>query len=411
MQEAQRYFPLYAKSDHKLLPNFITISNIESKNPETIKKGNERVIKPRFEDAAFFWQRDKSRRLDSRLKDLNGILFENKLGTLLDKTKRIESLSEKLATLIGANSTHAARAAQLCKCDLLTEMVNEFPKLQGIMGRYYAANDNEPKEVAQAIQEHYQPTQAGSEIAKSQIGKIVGICDRIDTLIGIFATGKKPTGVKDPYALRRAAFGIIRTCIEGQIDFDLPALLSHAASLLPAGLDGSLIVGEVEEFIYERLRGYLSDAGYGVDTIDAVRSVQPVSLFDFHGRIQAVHEFRKMPEAGSLAAANKRIRNILKKIDSLPDLNVNSELLTDGAEQNLYNELVKMEQAVTPIIQHREYSKALTSLASLKQTIDLFFDDVMVMDDTDSIRNNRIALVTRVNNQFSAIADISCLQS
>ena len=409
MQEAQRYFPLYAKSDHKLLPNFITISNIESKNPQTIKQGNERVIKPRFEDAAFFWQRDKSRRLDSRISDLDGILFEKQLGSLLDKTQRIESLSEKLANFISINSEHAARAASLCKCDLLTEMVNEFPKLQGIMGRYYASNDGEPKEVSQAIEEHYQPIQANGKLPSSDIGSVVGICDRIDTLVGIFATGKKPSGVKDPYALRRAALNIIRVSIERKIDFNLRDFLSHAASLLPEKLNAPAVIGEVEEFIYERLRGFF--VGYQPDTIDAVRNVRPQSLFDFYCRMQAVHKFRSLPEADSLAAANKRIRNILKKIENLPNLNIDDELLADGAERNLYNELVKMEQAVTPIINDREYGEALTLLAKLKQTIDPFFDDVMVMDEVEKVRNNRIALVTRVNNQFSAIADISCLQN
>lgn len=411
MQEAQRYFPLYSKSEHKLLPNFITIANIESKNPETIRKGNERVIKPRFEDAAFFWQRDKSRRLDSRVDDLDGILFEKQLGSLLDKVKRVEALSEKLAKEISIDPKLATRAAQLCKCDLLSEMVNEFPKLQGIMGRYYAENDGEPMEVANAIQEHYQPNHAGDDIPASSISKVVGICDRIDTLVGIFATGKKPTGVKDPYALRRAALGIIRTSIDGAVDFNLLELLTQAATLLPKKLNTSSVVAEVEEFIHERLRGYLSEAGYRADTVESVRSVLPTSLFDFHHRVQAVHEFRQLPEADSLAAANKRIRNILKKIERLPGLNVNSDLLTDGAERNLYEDLVKMEKSVAPIIEHREYNKALASLAKLKSTIDSFFDDVMVMDDADSIRNNRIALVTRVNNQFAAIADISCLQN
>lgn len=411
MQEAQRYFPLYSKSEHKLLPNFITIANIESKNPETIRQGNERVIKPRFEDAAFFWQRDKSRRLDSRVNDLEGILFEKQLGSLLDKVKRVEALSEKLAKEISIDPKLATRAAQLCKCDLLSEMVNEFPKLQGIMGRYYAENDGEPMEVANAVQEHYQPNHAGDAIPASSVSKVVGICDRIDTLVGIFATGKKPTGVKDPYALRRAALGIIRTSIDGAVDFNLPELLTQAANLLPKKLKATSVVAEVEEFIHERLRGYLSDTGYRVDTVESVRSVQPTSLVDFHRRVQAVHEFRQLPEADSLAAANKRIRNILKKIERLPGIKVNSDLLTDGAERNLYEDLIRMEKSVAPIIEHREYNKALASLAKLKSTIDSFFDDVMVMDDADSIRNNRIALVTRVNNQFAAIADISCLQN
>lgn len=411
MQEAQRYFPLYSKSDHKLLPHFVIISNIESKNPETIKKGNERVIKPRFEDAAFFWQRDKSRRLDSRSEDLAGVLFEKQLGSLLDKTKRIESLAEKLAESINLDPKLARRAAMLCKCDLLTEMVNEFPKLQGIMGRYYAEYDGEPNEVAIAIQEHYQPIQAGGDIPANNTGRIIAISDRIDTLVGIFATGKKPTGIKDPYALRRAALGIIRIAIKGQIDFDLPSQLSHAVNLLPNTLNTSSTAAEVEEFIYERLRGYFNETGYQLDTIDAVRNVHPASLVDFHRRVQAVQEFRKLPEADSLAAANKRIRNILKKIDNNSDLQINNNLLSEGAERNLYDSLIAVEESVAPIIANGEYSKALTSLATLKSTIDLFFDDVMVMEEADDVRNNRIALVSRVKSQFTAIADISCLQN
>ena len=344
MQEAQRYFPLYSKSNHKLLPHFVIISNIESKNPETIKKGNERVIKPRFEDAAFFWQRDKSRRLDSRLENLAEVLFEKQLGSLLDKTKRIESLAEMLAVLIGLDPKLARRAATLSKCDLLTEMVNEFPKLQGIMGRYYAENDGEPDEVAIAIQEHYQPIQAGSDIPAHNTGRIIALSDRIDTLVGIFATGKKPTGIKDPYALRRAALGIIRISIKGQIDFDLPNLLSHAVSLLPNTLNTSSTAADVEEFIYERLRGYFNETGYQLDTIDAVRNVRPASLVDFHLRVKAVHEFRKLPEADSLAAANKRIRNILKKIDNITDLQINNQLLSEGAERNLYDNLIAVEK-------------------------------------------------------------------
>ena len=409
MQEAQRYFPLYSKTDHKLLPNFIIISNIESKNPDTVRKGNERVIKPRFDDAAFFWQRDRQKRLDSRLDKLDGILFEKQLGSLLDKTKRIELLVEKLADTVGIDSSLAKRAAQLCKCDLLTEMVNEFPKLQGVMGKYYARHDGESSKVANAIEEHYQPIQAGGELPASNIGCVVGICDRIDTLIGVFATGKKPTGVKDPYALRRAALGVIRISIERELDFNLQEILSHAATLLPAKLKASSQVKEVEEFIYERLQGYFE--GYSADTIEAVRNVEPLSLYDFHRRMKAVHNFRNLPEADSLAAANKRIRNILKKTELLPTLKVDSNLLTERAERNLYDNLVKMEASVAPIIEQGEYSKALTSLASLKPTIDSFFDDVMVMDDEDNVRNNRLALVSRVKNQFSAIADISCLQN
>ena len=409
MQEAQRYFPLYSKQDDTLLNYFIAIANIDSKNPETVKRGNERVIKPRFDDATFFWQRDCSTRLDTKIELLNGILFEKQLGSLLDKVKRVENLCENLCGSLKIDPSSSKRAAQLCKCDLLSEMVYEFPKLQGIMGRYYALNDGESSEIANAIQEHYQPIQAGGDIAPSITGKIVAICDRVDTLVGIFSTGKKPTGVKDPYALRRAALGIVRISIEGNIDFDVRALLNQAASLLPIQLKTN--VNEIEEFIYERLRSYFTDAGFQPDTFDAVRSVNPSSLMDFNARVYAVHEFRKLPQAASLAAANKRIRNILKKVESPSELPVASKLLNESAESNLFYELIDVEKAIAPVIDKRDYTDALASLAKLKETIDSFFDEVMVMDDDLDIRNNRIALVSRVKNQFSAIADISCLQS
>ena len=410
MQDAQRYFPLFSKSDNALLPLFITIANIESKNPDTIKRGNERVIKPRFEDAKFFWERDKKISLEDRANNLAGILFEKQLGTLLDKSKRISHLTISLCEQLGVDSKHASRAALLCKSDLLSDMVNEFPKLQGIMGRYYALHDNEVDEVADAIQEHYQPTHSGGAIPNGTTGKVVALCDRIDTLIGIFATGKKPTGVKDPYALRRAALGIIRIAIEGEVDFDLVELLTKSASSLKEKLDTSSATREVLDFIYDRLRGYFLDLNIAPDTFEAVKGVQPCNLMDFADRIQAVQSFRELPESTSLSAANKRIRNILKKADSVSD-SISESLLSEKAEHELYSQLKTVTTIVSPKFDQRDYSSALSDLAKLRPSIDQYFEDVMVMDENEDIRNNRIATLAHVNKLFSTVADISLLQS
>ncbi|MDW3095910.1 MAG: glycine--tRNA ligase subunit beta [Gammaproteobacteria bacterium] len=410
MQDAQRYFPLFSKQDGKLLPLFITIANIESRNPDTIKHGNERVIKPRFDDAKFFWERDKQKSLESRTNDLQGILFEKQLGSLLEKSQRVSSLTKALCKQIDIDNKDAARAALLCKADLVSDMVNEFPKLQGIMGRYYAHNDNESVEVATAIGEHYQPLQSGSSLPSSIDGQVVALCDRIDTLVGIFATGKKPSGVKDPYALRRAALGVIRISIERNVDYDLLSLLVDSASSLDAKLKTSDSAEEVFEFIIERLRGYLIDQGVNPDTFEAVRSLKPTRLLDFNERIDAVQTFRALPEADSLAAANKRISNILKKTGSVNN-KIDSSLFSEIAEQELYKQLSALEKVVTPKFVSRHYAEALTDLAQLRSTIDTFFDDVMVMDERENIRDNRIALLANVRRLFTTVADISLLQS
>lgn len=411
MQGDQRYFPLYSKADNKLLANFITIANIDSTNPETIKRGNERVIKPRFEDAGFFWNRDCDTKLADRSAALANILFEKQLGTILDKTKRIEKLAKELAQVLEIDSTAAERAAHLCKCDLTSLMVNEFPKLQGVMGRYYASNDGEPEEVAIAIEEHYQPLQSGAKLPDTNAGKLVAISDRVDSLIGIFATGKKPTGVKDPYALRRAALGIIRITLESEQEFGLYKLLTYSASLFNDSLHANNVVAEVYDFIIERLRGYLQDQGIEPDVFEATHSVSPKSLLDFKLRIQAVDHFRKSVHAVALAAANKRIRNILKnqKTQQLPA--VNHALLNAPEEIDLDKQLERIKALVAPKISQRNYKDALTDMSELKTVIDDFFDHIMVMDEDESIRNNRIALLAKVSELFSSVADISQLQS
>jgi len=289
-------------------------------------------------------------------------------------------------------------------------MVNEFPKLQGIMGRYYANNDNEPSEIANAIEEHYQPLQSGGVLPSSTDGKVVALCDRIDTLVGIFATGKKPSGVKDPYALRRAALGVVRISIDGNVDYNLLSLLEDSAKSLEAKLDTSKSAYEVFEFILERLRGYFIDQGVKPDTFEAVRSIKPTRLLDFSDRIQAVQRFRSLAEADSLAAANKRISNILKKAKQVNN-KVDINLFSEAAEQELHKQVTAVEKIVAPKFKSRHYAEALTDLAQLRSTIDTFFDDVMVMDENENVRSNRIALLANVNRLFSTVADISLLQS
>lgn len=411
MQESQRYFPLFNAQDNVLLAYFITIANIESSCPETIKQGNERVIKPRFEDAEFFWERDKNRPLSDRSQDLNGILFEKQLGSLQEKSERVTQLATQLCTMLKINEQASVRAAQLCKNDLLTDMVNEFPKLQGTMGRYYASHDGEDAEVCVAIEEHYLPLYSGGALPATMAGKVVAICDRIDTLVGIFATGKKPTGVKDPYALRRAAIAIVRLSIETEMNFDLTQLLHHAGELLQSKLAVETAVDEVFEYIMERMRAYYQDQTIEQDIFESVRAVRPTHLLDFDQRVQAVRTFQALEESTSLATANKRIANILKKTQHQSEPVIDMALFCEEAEKMLYQQIITLENEVAPMFDDSQYSQALTTLAKLRPSIDRFFEEVMVMDENMAVRNNRIALLQKVNQAFTAAADISLIQS
>ena len=411
MQESQRYFPMFDKADGSLLPMFITVANIDSHTPATVKQGNERVIKPRFEDAGFFWQRDKEIKLVDRSTDLDGILFEKQLGSVGAKVKRITQLTQQLCSELAIDNVHALRAAQLCKNDLLTGMVNEFPKLQGIMGRYYALHDNEDAQVAIAIEEHYQPLQAGSQLPESDAGRVVAICDRIDTLTGIFASGKRPSGDKDPYALRRAAIALVRLSIESPCDFDLLALLQFSTNLLPDDIAVSTTADDVFDYIMERLRGYYAEQNVSYDIFEAVRAIKPTRLIDFDQRVQAVRAFQALPEAASLAAANKRIANILKKAEQQTFVEVDESLLSVPAEHQLHQALCQLQTDVTPLFAAQRYADALTVLSQLGPSIDQFFEDVMVMDDDIAVRNNRIAILNKVSQAFKTAADISLIQS
>ncbi len=409
MQDHQKYFPVMDQSG-ALLPHFITISNIDSRNPAAVREGNERVINPRFSDAAFFWEQDRKNSLESYREATKKITFQKQLGSLFEKTERVATLSEDIAKQMGANSSDAYRAATLSKCDLMSDMVGEFAELQGIMGRYYAQKDGETNAVADAMQQQYQPGFADDVIPASTTGKILSLADRLDTLLGIFAIGMKPTGSKDPYALRRAAIGVLRILIEGELSLDLKQLLNSAANNFNDDIKADEAVNETFAFVMERLRAYYKDQGIAGSVVDAIASVNPQRPLDFDQRVKAVTEFRKLDAAEPLAAANKRIGNILKKVEGDIPQQVDTALLTEDAEKALYQTVLDQTEKVTPLFTEAKYTEALSSLAALRDDIDSFFDHVMVMVDDEALKNNRLALLQQMRGLFLHIADLSRLQ-
>lgn len=407
MQGHQRCIPVRGKDD-RLLASFIAVANIESREPEEVRRGNERVIRPRLADAEFFWLQDRRRSLGSRLADLSAVTFHRRLGSLRERSERIAEIASTLAEHFGVDERTARRAGELCKCDLVTEMVGEFPDLQGIMGGYYALADGEGDGVAQAVKEHYRPAFAGDEIPASTVGIAVSVADRVDTLVGIFAADGPPGADKDPFALRRSAIGLLRCLIEGAYDLDLIDLLEMAAAQLPIDVDPGQIAGQVRGFCQERLRGYYAEQGFAAELFAAVAATQPRSMFDFHRRLTACGQFWHCPEAKSLAAANKRIRNILKR----------AELSTQGdpahppqgvepAEQELAAALAQSWHSAQPLIARGEYAQALQTMAALHAPVDRFFDEVLVMDEDQSRRDQRLQLLDSVRTAFSSVADIS----
>ncbi len=405
MKSHQKYFHLLR--DGKLLPSFITIANIDSKNITTIQHGNERVIRPRLADADFFWNTDRNTSLLSELNKLKTVVFQNKLGTVYEKVIRVAELAEHIALAINSDADQAKRAAMLAKCDLMTEMVGEFPELQGIMGRYYALHDKENSAVAEAILEHYMPRFASDNTPPSTLGQVVSIADKVDTLMGIFSIGQIPTGDKDPFALRRAALGVLRTIIENQLTLDLSDLLKFSSKQLPTANKNTKL--SVLEFMLERLKAYYHEMGYRPQVFEAVLATSPTAPLDFHARMQAIAEFEKSPAAESLAAANKRIANILRKNESDISVNIRPDLFETPQEKALFEALGKIEIEVDVAMQQSNYTAALTALSQLKDNIDGFFDDVMVMADDKVIRANRLALLSKLYQQFVKIADISKL--
>ncbi|MBA1146637.1 glycine--tRNA ligase subunit beta [Ectothiorhodospiraceae bacterium WFHF3C12] len=410
MQGHQKCFPVRDR-DGALLPVFITVSNIESRAPERVVEGNERVIRPRLADAAFFWEQDRRRPLAQRLDGLKRVLFQKQLGSVYEKSERVAGLCGYLAEgLGGIPAAEARRSGWLSKCDLATEMVGEFPELQGIMGHYYAVHDGEAAAVADALEAQYRPRFGGDETAAGRCGQILAIADRADTLVGIFAALGAPSGAKDPFALRRAALGLVRTIIERGLDVDLRDLLEQAATAMPATLDARAQVEPVLSFCFERLRAYYQDQGVAPEVFEAVAALRPVRPLDFDARVRACQRFLDLPEAESLTAANKRIRNILRRADSA-DLGegYREGELAEAAEQALARELGEVAARVEDLIAERAYAQALESLAGLRESIDRFFDEIMVMAQEQRTRANRLGLLAEIDRLFSAIADISQL--
>ena len=410
MQTNQKYVPVKDKQGH-LLPHFITILNIDTSNPDIVRQGNERVIRPRLGDAAFFWNQDSKKNLQNRVNDLGNVVEHNKLGSLLDKTKRMENISKLIAVQLNADTDAAMRAAHLSKTDLQTDMVGEFASLQGVMGRYYATENGESEAVANALQEQYMPRQSGGELPNSISGQILSLADKLDTLVGIFSIGIIPSGVKDPYGLRRAALGILRILVEKDLDLDIVELVKHALDQQTHPAIAEQTDLKVVDFLYDRLRGYCLDNGYLADEFDAVKTVKPSRPVDFMHRLEAVQNFRRLPEADSLAAANKRIRNILRKLDQPVESTVKSNVLSDKAEINLHAATQKAQQTAAPMLNRYDYSAALQELAGLKEPVDRFFDNVMVMTDDPALKANRLALLQQLEQLFLHIADIGKLQA
>lgn len=409
MKANQKYFHLVSKSE-QLLPHFITISNIESKDPDKVREGNERVVRPRLADAEFFWKQDKKKKLADHQAGLKKVVFQKKLGTLHEKSNRVAKLAAQLAEQLGSDRTEAERAALLGKCDLMTEMVLEFPELQGIMGRYYAGHDKEPGDIAAALDEQYMPRFAGDQLPETKTGQALALAERLDTLVGIFGIGQPPTGSKDPFALRRATLGVMRILIEKELDIDLHAMLEKAVANCTGLFETKGVVDQVFDFCMERLRAYYQDEGISHDVFDAVLARHPHSPLDFAQRIHAVSAFRKMAEAESLAAANKRIGNILKKNEGdIPQL-VDTALLIESEEKSLLTAMEAIAEKVIPLIDARDYQPAMQELAKLRETVDAFFDKVMVMADDIQVRQNRLALLQKMHQLFMGIADLSCLQ-
>lgn len=408
MKEHQKYFHL-TDAEGQLMPYFITIANIESTDPKKVIEGNEKVIRPRLADAAFFFETDKKRTLESRIDDLKNIVFQKDLGTLHEKAVRVAAIAKHIAGQLGQDQAKAERAAMLAKTDLMTDMVFEFTDLQGLMGYHYALNDGEDEGVAQAQNEQYMPRFAGDELPQSEPGIAVALADRLDTLTGLFGINQPPTGSKDPFALRRASLGILRIIVERELDLDLADLIKVAAdnhSNLPArdGLEAKVI-----DFMLDRFRAWYDDEGIAVEVYLAVHALKPTKPLEFDQRVKAVSYFRTLSEADALAAANKRVSNILSKQDSNIADSVSETLLQEDAEKNLAKAVAQKQIQLAPLFEAGDFKAVLEQLAELRPTVDTFFDEVMVMADDEAVRNNRLALLTQLRNLFLGVADISAL--
>ncbi|WP_353389402.1 glycine--tRNA ligase subunit beta [Halopseudomonas sabulinigri] len=408
MQDNQKYFCLL-DANGKLLPRFITVANLESKDPQQIIEGNEKVVRPRLTDAEFFFKQDKKQPLESHNARLANVVFQAELGSVYDKAVRVSHLAGFIAEQIGGDSAKAQRAGLLSKCDLSTEMVGEFPELQGIAGYYYAKHDGEAEDVALALNEQYMPRGAGAELPTTLTGAAVALADKIDTLVGIFGIGMLPTGSKDPYALRRAALGVLRILIDKQLELNLNEALQVAVQQYGERVKAEGLISQVQDFIFDRLRARYEDEGIDTAVYQSVRAVSPLSPLDFDQRVQAVQAFRRLPEAETLAAANKRVSNILSKAEGEVSSAIDSTLLQETAEQTLTSAVEAAEQAVAPLASERRYQQTLEHLAALREPVDAFFDQVLVNAEDPAVKANRYALLARLRGLFLGVADISLL--
>ncbi len=409
MKEHQKYFHL-VDSQEKMLPHFITVSNIESRDPAQVIAGNERVIRPRLADSAFFFDTDRQTPLEARLEQLDRIVFQTRLGSVRDKSERSAQLAGQIAALIGADPAMAMRSGQLCKADLVTNMVQEFPDLQGLMGKYYALNDKEPKGVATAIYEHYLPRFAGDDLPKSLAGCALSIADKLDTIAGLFAIDQPPTGDKDPFAIRRLTLGILRIIVEKQLDLDLMACIQMALEQ-HKGL--SIKPGTAENifgFMLDRFEFWFQEENIPTNVFQSVYARRPVKPLDFQQRIYAVNHFTGLENAKSLCAANKRVSNILTKQANPNDsAAVNTDLFVKDQERELFRLVELKAAAIEPLLKQRNYIATFETLAELRPAVDDFFDNVMVMVEEDELRTNRLALLSRLRDLFLKVADISLL--
>ncbi|MEN6584829.1 MAG: glycine--tRNA ligase subunit beta [Sulfuricella sp.] len=407
MKANQKYFPLLDNSG-KLTNRFLIVSNIRPADPSAVIGGNERVVRPRLADAKFFFDQDRKKSLESRVAKLANVVYHNKLGSQMERAQRLAKLAGEIARHLGADAAQAERGAYLAKADLITDMVGEFPELQGIMGHYYAAHDGEPEAVARAVEQHYWPRFAGDALPQDNVAAAAALADKLDTLVGIYGIGLVPTGDKDPFGLRRHALGVLRMLIESQLPLDLVSLLNLAKGQFPAEVIADSVVQDVHGFMLERLKNYLRDKGFDPDEIEAVVSQNPTRIDLVTPRLDAVREFKKLPEAAALAAANKRIQNILKKTDA-PSGDADPALLQEAAERELFEVVSRLAPQVTSLLQNEDYTGALTRLAGARQAVDSFFDGVMVMADEPLIRNNRLALLKSLGDLMNQVADISKL--
>ena len=408
MKGDQKYFPVY-DSNKKLLPNFIFVSNIESKEPRHVIEGNEKVVRPRLADAEFFFNTDRKRPLIDRLPELENAIFQKQLGTIKDKTDRIAVLAGYIAKQIGADVEKSTRAGLLAKCDLMTSMVFEFTDTQGVMGMHYARHDGEDEEVALALNEQYMPRFAGDELPSTAVSSAVAMADKLDTIVGIFGIGQAPKG-SDPFALRRASLGVLRIIVENGYNLDLVDLITEAKTLFADRLTNKNVEKDVIDFMLGRFRAWYQDEGFSVDIIQAVLARHPTKPADFDQRVKAVSHFRGLDEAESLAAANKRVGNILAKFDGELAEEVDLALLQEDAEKALAEDVAVMTEALEPTFANGDYQVALSKLAGLKEPVDIFFDNVMVMAEDEALKKNRLTLLNNLRNLFLQIADISLLQ-